>query len=262
MKMFKKFSLVNEVDIPYGISTQVSNTISEIYAHMKEFDYKYFVNTLFDNIYHNITDTICNITIKWDSKNICVLLDYLVSIDYAIEFSEDKFELSLLGCADIKYFKTNGLPVLYHLMITEIELPKKLVGDIRNKISDASIIGVCTDIDRNMCDIVFNDNTFTGDVNNVLQQLVDIIKTEYVPNHELKFTIPNISDNGFNIKLQVLDIDWVLMAEYKIKYDATSNILSCRLMNNKFNFDTPMLSNIKIEKNDFDIWSRDKWQKR
>lgn len=246
--MFKKFSLVNEVDIPYGISTEVSNTISEIYAHMKEFDYKYFTNTLFYNIYRNITDTICNVIVKWDSKNISVVLDYSISIDYAIEFSENKFELSLLGCADIKYFKTNGLPILYHLSLNDIDLPKKLINNIRNKISDVSIIGVCTDIDRNMCNVIFNDNTFTGDVNNVLQQLVDIIKTHYIPNCELVFTIPNISDNGLNIKLQAFDFDWVLMAEYRIKYDATSNTLSCRLSNNKFSLDTPMISNIEIKK--------------
>ena len=246
--MIKGFSLVNDNDIPYGISTEVSNTISQIYAHMKEFDYKYFVNILFDNIYHNITDTICNVVVKWDSKNISVVLDYSISIDYVVEFSENKFELSLLGCADIKYFKTNRLPILYQLLLNDIDLPKKLIGNIRNKISDVSIIGVCTDIDRNMCGVIFNNNTFTGDINDVLQQLVDIMKTHYIPNCELVFTIPNISDNGLKIKLQAFDFDWVLMAEYKIKYYTMSNILSCRLTNNKFSLDTPMISNIEIER--------------
>ena len=80
--MVKGFSLVNGVDIPYGISTQISNTISQIYAHMKEFDYKYFVNILFDNIYHNITDTICNVVVKWDSENISRLMDCQYYISY------------------------------------------------------------------------------------------------------------------------------------------------------------------------------------
>lgn len=246
--MIKGFTLVNEVDIPYDISTQISNTISEIYAHMKEFDYKYFVNTLFYNIYRNITDTVCNVIVKWDSKNISVVLDYSISIDYTIEFSENKFELSLLGCVDIKYFKTNRLPILYQLSLNDIDLQKKSISDIRNRISNISIIGTYTDFYRKICDIIFNDDTFTGDINDVLQQLVDIMKTYYIPNHELVFTIPNISDNGLNIKLQAFDFDWVLMAEYNIKYDATSNTLSCRLLNNKFGLDTPMISNIEIEK--------------
>ena len=98
-----------------------------------------------------------------------------------------------------------------------------------------------------MCNVIFNDNTFTGDVNDVLEQLVDIMKTHYIPNCELVFTIPNISNNGLNIKLQAFDFDWVLMAEYNIKYDTTSNILTCRLSKNKFSLDTPMISNIEIE---------------
>lgn len=253
--MTKRFSLVNELDMPHSMPTEISGTFSELYSHMKEFDYKEFTNLLFDRFYCNN-----NVTILWEADNFVISLADLINIEYEIKIDDNKFELSLISCSNIKYFKTNKLPLFYNLVIDDIDLEILSTDNSINEIIDVSVINNITDYDKDICNIVFSNSTFTGDVNNMLKEFVNILKTHYLSEYELKFTDPYISTERFKIKLQVFDIDWKVLAEYNIYYDYEDNVLSCRLTNNTFAFTRPMVSNLKIKKRNIEIWSGQKWQ--
>lgn len=251
--MFKKFSLVNEADIPYGISTEVSNTISELYAHMKEFNYKEFTNMIF---YHILNKN--NIIIKWEDNKINIFLSSSTTVDYELKINNNNFDLLLISCNDIKYFKTERLPLLYNLSLHEIEMNIKSENNISNHVTDLILIGNVTMDDYNVANKIFSEMVFDS-VSSTLKRIADNIRSHYFPECTIQFVVPQ--NSTYVNKFQVVDSDKNILAEYDISTNYNPNTITYKLTSVGINCNRPIISSITIEKNDVEIWSGGKWQK-
>ena len=244
--MIKRFSLVNEIDVPYGTYTQVSNTISEIYAHMKEFDYKEFTNIIFYHLFNKNS-----VTIKWEDNKINIFLDSSTTVDYELKINNNNFDLLLVACNNIKYFKTEKLPLLYNLSLHEIEMNIKSGNNFSNHVSDLILIGNVTLDDYNTANKIFSTMLFDS-VSSTLKRTADTIKSHYFPECDTQFVVPQ--NSTYVNKFQVVDRNKNILAEYDISTNYNPNTITYKLTSVGINCNRPIISSIKVEKINSEIW--------